>query len=191
MLASLLNELAAWDHEVVEAWQAVRWAPLTALFVLVSAWWVKAPLFVLVGGLADLRERRRFPRATSCAAAAALAAALVATILKETFDRLRPAFADPDFTAAVTTPTTPSFPSGHAMTAFAAAVAVGSFFPRLRVPLLALAALVGISRVYLGVHFALDVIAGAALGIAIGLAVAWTVRRVARAARPALASGGP
>ena len=179
----MLHGLASWDQQVGETWAQLRWEPLTAFFVLVSAWWVKAPLFVVVGGVADLRARRRFPRATASAATAVATAALLAGLLKELVDRLRPAFADPTFTAAVTTPDTPSFPSGHATTAFAAAVAVSSFFPRLRVPLLALATLVGVSRVYLGVHFALDVLAGAALGTAIGLTVAWSLRSASRRVR--------
>ena len=61
-------------------------------------------------------------------------------------------------------PSSSSLPSGHAATAFAAAAAVGSFHPRLRVPLYALAAVVALSRVYLGVHFWFDIAAGAALG---------------------------
>jgi undecaprenyl-diphosphatase len=57
-----------------------------------------------------------------------------------------------------------SFPSGHAITAFACAVALGYFLPRLRWALLTLAVLVAISRVVVGAHYASDVIAGAAIG---------------------------
>jgi undecaprenyl-diphosphatase len=67
-------------------------------------------------------------------------------------------------------------PSGHASTAFAAALAVGLAHPRLRWPLLALAALVALSRVWLGVHYLTDVIAGAALGAAVAAGL-WLVVR--------------
>lgn len=62
-----------------------------------------------------------------------------------------------------------SFPSGHATTAFAAAFAWATFLPRRRWILYVLATAVGISRVYLGVHFPLDVAYGAFLGSLIGI----------------------
>jgi undecaprenyl-diphosphatase len=74
-------------------------------------------------------------------------------------------------------------PSAHASTAFAAAVAVGLVHLRLRAPLLALAALIAISRVWLGVHYLSDVIVGAALGSALALGVWWLIRVAPRAPR--------
>jgi undecaprenyl-diphosphatase len=68
-------------------------------------------------------------------------------------------------------PDNPSFPSGHASSAFAAAAALAVFAPRwLGAAFLAVAALIGVSRTELGVHYATDVIAGAILGVLIGLA---------------------
>ena len=148
------------------------------LFVLLSAAWVKGPLIVACGACADVRARRMLPLTAATGAVALGVGAALSGLVKELVDRARPAFADPAFNALVSTPDTPSFPSGHATTAFAAAAAVGALHPRLRVPLFLLAALVGFSRVYLGVHFALDVLAGAALGTAIGLGVASTVKRL-------------
>ncbi|MGH7903390.1 MAG: phosphatase PAP2 family protein [Candidatus Dormibacteraceae bacterium] len=65
--------------------------------------------------------------------------------------------------------TDPSFPSGHASGSFAAAASLAAFYPRQAPALLATAAAVGLSRVYLGHHFPSDVIAGAALGTGVGL----------------------
>jgi membrane-associated phospholipid phosphatase len=175
-LSTLLQQLASWDRTLLEASQTFHWQPLTFAFVILSAWWVKAPLIVAAGGLADLRGCRRCPTAAVCAATSVGVAAALGSVIKELVDRVRPALADPTVTALVATPPSPSFPSGHTMTAFAAATAVGAFHPRLRWPLLAVAALVGLSRVYLGVHYGLDVLAGAALGTAIGLTAAWAVR---------------
>ncbi|MFZ1880864.1 MAG: phosphatase PAP2 family protein [Gaiellaceae bacterium] len=61
-----------------------------------------------------------------------------------------------------------SFPAGHAATAFAGAVLLTAVVPRLWPAFFALAALIGFSRVYDGVHYPTDVLAGALLGAAVG-----------------------
>ncbi|MDD5100591.1 MAG: phosphatase PAP2 family protein [Syntrophales bacterium] len=58
-----------------------------------------------------------------------------------------------------------SFPSGHATTAFALAASLAIFFPRWRLPLFGLAAVVGLSRIVVGAHYLSDVIGGAYAGI--------------------------
>jgi undecaprenyl-diphosphatase len=138
---------------------------------------VKWPLFVAVGALWDAHGRR-WPRAALCGAAAAGVAAGLGSLVKQLVDRARPPVAHSSVDALVAIPESSSFPSGHAATAFAAAAAVSAFYPRLRLPLFAIAALVGVSRVYLGVHYWLDVLAGAALGAGMGLLAAYAVRRL-------------
>jgi undecaprenyl-diphosphatase len=68
---------------------------------------------------------------------------------------------------------------------------VALLHPRLRLPAFGLAALVALSRVYLGVHYWLDIAAGAALGVLIGLATVrastWAFAR--RRDRPTAAPG--
>jgi undecaprenyl-diphosphatase len=60
-----------------------------------------------------------------------------------------------------------SFPSAHAANTFAAGVFLALRFRRMR-PILILPALVAYSRVYVGVHYPSDVVAGAALGALVG-----------------------
>ena len=167
------------DRAAFEAVQAVHWAPLTVVFAVASAWWVKGLAFAFAAAWLDARAGRRIPSTAVAVAACGLAADGVAFLLKQTFDRERPAHALAGFDPLGSTPDSPSLPSGHAAAAFAAAVLLGALHPRLRAPALALAALIACSRVYLGVHFPLDVLVGAALGTALGLAAAAAIRLAA------------
>jgi undecaprenyl-diphosphatase len=75
---------------------------------------------------------------------------------------------------------THSFPSGHATTSFACATVLAHYVPRLRVLFFFLAALIALSRVYNGMHYPTDVIAGAVLGVLIALLLLAAVRRRSR-----------
>jgi undecaprenyl-diphosphatase len=172
----LFANLAELDRTVVEALASLRSGPATAVFVAASAWWFKGLVLTGIGGFADV-ARRRLPWTMIFAGLAAAAASGACGLVKEIVDRARPAVADPTFATVVPTPATDAFPSGHATAAFAAAVAVAVVYPRLRWPLLLLAALVAVSRVYLGVHFPLDVVAGALLGVPFGLGFGLLARR--------------
>lgn len=66
-----------------------------------------------------------------------------------------------------------SFPSGHATTTFACAVAFAALFPRARTVLLLLAFPIAATRIVLGSHYPSDVVAGAVLGTAFAL---WMVK---------------
>jgi undecaprenyl-diphosphatase len=165
------------DGAALELLHALHWHPLTAVFVIASAWWVKWPLFAAAGGCCDAAKRRALPIAALAAAGAAAVAEGITVLLKLLTERARPPLADPAIQALVSLPDSTSFPSGHAATAFAAATAVGVLHPRFRIPLLALAGMVALSRVYLGVHFWSDVLVGSLLGVAIGLATAHFFRQ--------------
>jgi undecaprenyl-diphosphatase len=81
--------------------------------------------------------------------------------------RRRPYVAHPEPEPLVTTPVDLSFPSGHAATSFAGAALLTAFAPRFAAPLFLIAAAIAWSRVYVGVHYPLDVVAGALLGLGV------------------------
>jgi membrane-associated phospholipid phosphatase len=173
----VLHLLVALDQDAIRATAELRWQPATGMLALVSAWWVKGPLLVAAGWGADLRNRRIVPLVAIAGTVSFALAAWLNAIVKALVGRSRP----PDeigLHAATTVPASPSFPSGHSMSAFAVATAIALLAPRLRWPVLGLAAVIAFSRVYLGVHFWLDVLAGAALGIAIGALIALATRRL-------------
>jgi membrane-associated phospholipid phosphatase len=114
----------------------------------------------VVGAVVDARRRAGFSRAVAVVAGTYA----VNTALKVVVRRRRPQL--PGLPALVSTPTGLSFPSAHSATSFAGALA----YSRLGLPVLplyAFAALVALSRLYLGVHYPSDVLAGAALGTAV------------------------
>jgi undecaprenyl-diphosphatase len=91
-------------------------------------------------------------------------------IFKYSFLRARPCIALGDVRLLVGCTNLPSFPSNHAVNASVLATLTTLYIPRLWLPATALAILVGYSRVYVGVHYPLDVLAGSVLGIVVALA---------------------
>jgi undecaprenyl-diphosphatase len=96
---------------------------------------------------------------------------LAAMGLKDVFDVERPSMRYPEPKPLVTAPVDGSFPSGHAATSFAAAMVLSFARPRWAPAFFLLALAIGFSRVYVGVHYPLDVVGGAALGIAVATAL--------------------
>ena len=96
--------------------------------------------------------------------------------LKHLTGRDRPYVANPEPEPLMTTQLDLSFPSGHAATSFAGATLLALLVPRLALPLLGLAAAIAWSRVYVGVHYPLDIAAGALLGAGVALAATALLR---------------
>lgn len=80
----------------------------------------------------------------------------------------------------ITAPASFSFPSGHSLSSFAAATVIARSIPRLSLPIFILAALIAFSRVYLFVHYPLDVIVGLIIGVSIGWLVTGLWKRIKR-----------
>lgn len=139
---------------LVELLAASRTPLLTSFFLAATAPGSAAFVLVFLPGLA------LYDRATAAlAAAAVLLAGAAELFLNMLVMRPRPAVEQ----VVVHAPLTSSFPSGHATLAFALAAVLASEHGR-RAYFYAVASLVAVSRVYLGVHYPSDVVAGAALG---------------------------
>jgi undecaprenyl-diphosphatase len=100
-------------------------------------------------------------------ATAGLTADLLSLALRQLIGRERPFHVYAEPRPLVHEPSSGSFPSGHASAAFACATVIASASPRAGVAAFVLAALVAWSRVYVGVHWPLDVIGGAVLGVVV------------------------
>lgn len=146
------------------------------LFSDLSFW--RLPL-LLLGALIVLKEGRRgLLILLGVSLSLLMSDGLSSSVLKPLFDRPRPCH-HYDWVRLLSTfcPRSPSFTSSHAANIFASAFFLSFFFPRLRYPFLAVALLVGFSRIYIGVHYPSDVLGGALLGIGCACLVFILLRR--------------
>ena len=150
---------------------------LDPFFVALSRLGSIGLVWLVLAVVAALVWRR--PSVLAWVVVAVAASDLVALTLKRITERPRPSvtYAQPE--ALVRTPLDYSFPSGHAATSFAAATVFSRYDRGAAIPLFVLAAAIAWSRVYVGVHYPVDVLAGGVLGVAVAIAL----RRLAAAPR--------
>jgi undecaprenyl-diphosphatase len=155
-----------------------RAAPFDWLFVALSAAGQAGLIWIALAALLARWTRRPVLFTTLVTAATVWTADLLAIALKGVFDRERPYEVIPAADPLLRWDVGGSLPSGHAATSAAGAFIVVYLLGRGGPWLALLAVAIGFSRVYVGVHYPLDVLAGALLGLAVGMASAALVRRL-------------
>jgi undecaprenyl-diphosphatase len=148
-----------------------RWHPLDDVFVWLSKIGGDGLIWLGVGLALSLLWRRATPFVLVLLADAA--ADGLATLLKFVVGTRRPSGGGP----LIAIPHSDSFPSGHAATSFACATVLTALVPRAAPAFYVLALAIGYSRVYVGVHWPLDVVGGAVLGVATALLLLAVTRR--------------
>ncbi len=124
-------------------------------------------LWHTIGAVRALGGDRQVAEALRLSAVLGVESLLVNVGVKSLFQRTRP-IVTAVRPLALRRPVTSSFPSGHATSAFCAAVLLSKAEPRLRPVWYAAATVVAASRVHVRIHHTTDVLVGAALGYAFG-----------------------
>jgi len=150
-------------------------------FVALTRIGSEGAIWILIALIAALYWRR--PAILLYVVVADVAADISSALLRWPIGRERPPERFPDPRPLVHVPGSDSFPSGHAATSFACAATLAWLTPLSPVALYLLAALIAFSRVYVGVHYPLDVIGGAALGYGVATALRLLVEARRRSAR--------
>jgi undecaprenyl-diphosphatase len=163
------------DRELIKLISLARTGVIDSFFLAVTAISSEAIIFLVLTSLFVFNSRKRewiFPLWISIGISA-----LISFILKVSIQRLRPFQAGiisiiPSLIEKSHSIWNYSFPSSHSMIAFCAVPILSMQFPKLKKLWIAFAVLIAISRVYLGLHFVSDVLAGGLIGYLIGAFIA-------------------
>ena len=167
-----------WEFEWLYALQDIHNAVLDKLMVWLSVAGDAGILWITLGVVLLI-----FPKYRKIGIQTLIAIAVTFVvgnlILKNLFERERPSWIDPNIELLIKNPTDFSFPSGHSMNGFTAAVAILYNDRKLGIPAILLAAVIAFSRLYNFVHFPTDIFAGALIGSVIAIIVCYVIHKVA------------
>jgi undecaprenyl-diphosphatase len=169
----MLDAIITWDEWLFRLSNGDWRSPLfDTLFPLVTNWHNFAIPFLLAALLLITLGRWRGLRFVVLALVSVMVAdALSAHLVKSLVGRARPCNALEGVKILVGCTMSSSFPSNHAANASVLATLAILYARSLLLPAAAVAMLVAYSRVYVGVHYPLDILAGGVLGIAVALAL--------------------
>jgi membrane-associated phospholipid phosphatase len=182
-MAAALAELGAVDRAVYEALARTPTGNLDGPVRRLSDAADRSRLWLAIAAAVALFGGERGRRAAlEGVLAIGVTSATVNLVAKPIARRRRPARVEPARFAGrhAVMPSSASFPSGHAASAFAFAHALGRHLPALAMPIRLLAAAVAYSRVHTGVHYPGDVVVGSVTGAGTAAMVAAAADRAAR-----------
>ncbi len=122
-------------------------------------------LFWILIAVVMLFFRKTRKMGITMGAALIIGLALGNGVLKNLFNRTRPFAEVEDINLLIEKPHDPSFPSGHTLASFEAAVAMMFYNKKFGIPALVLASLIAFSRMYLYVHYPTDILGGVVFGL--------------------------
>ena len=167
----MLSEIARFDAAVDRAVDRIRGPVVDGVVYRLSSAADHSLLWQACGAAVALARGGDVGYAARFAVAMSVESLVTNGGVKSLFGRIRPReYADIEFSHGLHRPITSSFPSGHATAAFCAATLLGGG------PWYVLATGVAATRVYVRLHHASDVAAGAAFGLALGVAFRRFVR---------------
>ena len=168
----MLDALLVWDERIFRLLNEDWLHPiLDRLLPFVSDARTFTLPFIMAAIMIVMVGRMRGLRFLALAVVSVVVADAISThLLKYSLLRARPCIALADVRLLVGCTNLPSFPSNHAVNTSVLATLATLHVPRLWLPAMAVAFLVGYSRVYVGAHYPFDVLAGIVLGIVVALA---------------------
>jgi len=125
----------------------------------------KIPLAVMVVLLAIFGKRKGRIAVVLLVLGVALSDQICNTVVKPLVGRMRPCNVLDNVRLLVNCTKSLSFPSSHATNIFTGTLILSYIYRRLQIPLMIIAILVAYSRIYVGVHYPLDVLMGILLGV--------------------------
>ena len=161
---SLDQSILYWIHDNLSCGVLDMLMPKLTLLGSGGAIWLLAAAIMLC--------EKKYRRQGVILLAGLAAGVLVGNVcLKNLIARPRPCWLDDSVKLLIPIPTDYSFPSGHTLSSVIGATVLTKTNRRFGWAAIPLAAIIAFSRLYLFVHYPSDILAGAVLGVAIGLAV--------------------
>lgn len=158
MITNFEISVLLWIQENLRGFMDSFWIFITSLAD-------KGIIWIAIGGVLLLFKRTRTVGITVLVALL-INDIMTNMILKDLFARPRPYVASAEIVPLIKKLSSYSFPSGHTSVSFSGALVLYRMMPRkVGVPAIILAAMIGFSRLYVGVHFPTDVLGGIVIGI--------------------------